>query len=79
MGAFGWERGPTANQLEAPYLPQHYYCRAVSALVVSDSGMSLFGIMMAAQVNGILLPVLIFMVIIAADRAHHGQIAPTAI
>ncbi len=42
----------------------------ISALVVLIPGMSLFGIMMAAQViNGILLPILlVFMVIIAADK-----------
>ena len=49
----------------------------ISAAVILIPGVSLFGIMLVAQViNGILLPVLlIFMVIIAADKHIMGAFA----
>ena len=76
--AFGWERGADRSWQEAPvYHGIITTVLVISALVVLIPGMSLFGIMMAAQViNGILLPILlIFMVIIAADKHIMGKYA----
>ena len=76
--AFGWERGADRSWQEAPvYHGIITTVLVISALVVLIPGMSLFGIMMAAQViNGILLPILlVFMVIIAADKHIMGKYA----
>ena len=76
--AFGWERGADRSWQEAPvYHGIITTVLVISALVVLIPGISLFGIMMAAQViNGILLPILlIFMVIIAADKHIMGKYA----
>lgn len=76
--AFGWEHGADRSWQEAPvYHSIITTVLVISALVVLIPGMSLFGIMMAAQViNGILLPILlIFMVIIAADKHIMGKYA----
>ena len=76
--AFGWERGADRSWQEAPvYHSIITTVLVISALVVLIPGMSLFGIMMAAQViNGILLPILlVFMVIIAADKHIMGKYA----
>ena len=76
--AFGWERGADRSWQEAPvYHGIITIVLVISAIVVLIPGMSLFGIMMAAQViNGILLPILlIFMVLIAADKQIMGKFA----
>ena len=76
--AFGWERGADRSWQEAPvYHGIITIVLVISAVVVLIPGMSLFGIMMAAQViNGILLPILlIFMVLIAADKQIMGKFA----
>ena len=76
--AFGWERGADRSWQEAPvYHGIITIVLVISAVVVLIPGMSLFGIMMAAQIiNGILLPILlIFMVLIAADKQIMGKFA----
>ena len=76
--AFGWERGADRTWSEAPlYHGIITLVLVISAIVILIPGVSLFGIMLVAQViNGILLPVLlIFMVVIAADRHIMGTFA----
>lgn len=73
--AFGWERGADRSWQEAPvYRGIITAVIAVSAITVLIPNVDLFGIMMMAQViNGVLLPVLLFfMVLIAKDRHVMG-------
>lgn len=73
--AFGWERGADRSWQEAPvYRSIITAVIAVSAITVLIPNVDLFGIMMLAQViNGVLLPVLLFfMVLIAKDRHVMG-------
>ena len=76
--AFGWERGADRSWQEAPvYRGIITAIIFLSAVIVIVPNVTLFGIMMLAQVvNGVLLPVLlVFMVLIAGDRHVMGRFA----
>ena len=76
--AFGWERGADRSWQEAPvYRGIITAIIFLSAVIVIVPNVSLFGIMMLAQViNGVLLPVLlVVMVLIAGDRHVMGRFA----
>ena len=73
--AFGWERGADRSWDEAPvYRGVITAIIGISAVLVLMPGVDLFQIMMTSQViNGVLLPVvLVFQVVIAADRHIMG-------
>ena len=73
--AFGWERGADRSWDEAPvYRGIITAIIGISAVLVLMPGVDLFQIMMTSQViNGVLLPVvLVFQVVIAADRHIMG-------
>ena len=73
--AFGWERGADRSWDEAPvYRGIITAIIGISAVLVLMPGVDLFQIMMTSQViNGALLPVvLVFQVVIAADRHIMG-------
>ena len=73
--AFGWERGADRSWDEAPvYRGIFTTIIGISAVLVLMPGVDLFQIMMTSQViNGVLLPVvLVFQVVIAADRHIMG-------
>ena len=73
--AFGWERGADRSWDEAPvYRGIITAIIGISAVLVLMPGADLFQIMMTSQViNGVLLPVvLVFQVVIAADRHIMG-------